>query len=82
MEAGFPSAMCPPNAHYERCACPASCQSPKPACGLLCKPGCVCNSGFLFHDSRCINASSCDCFYNENYYKVRPEAVQFPRGGL
>uniref|UniRef100_A0A8C2RZI8 Zonadhesin n=1 Tax=Capra hircus TaxID=9925 RepID=A0A8C2RZI8_CAPHI len=71
--AGFPSAMCPPNAHYERCACPASCQSPKPACGLLCKPGCVCNSGFLFHDSRCINASSCDCFYNENYYKTGTE---------
>ncbi|XP_044792351.1 zonadhesin [Bubalus bubalis] len=66
-------AMCPPNAHYERCACPASCQSPKPTCGLLCKPGCVCNSGFLFHDSRCINASSCNCFYNENYYKSGTE---------
>ncbi|XP_068823658.1 LOW QUALITY PROTEIN: zonadhesin [Capricornis sumatraensis] len=66
-------AMCPPNAHYEHCACPASCQSPKPTCGLLCKPGCVCNSGFLFHDSRCINASSCDCFYNENYYKTGTE---------
>ncbi|ELR45219.1 Zonadhesin [Bos mutus] len=66
-------ATCPPNAHYERCACPASCQSPKPTCGLLCKPGCVCNSGFLFHDSRCINASSCNCFYNENYYKSGTE---------
>ncbi|KAM9725148.1 zonadhesin [Dama dama] len=66
-------AMCPPNAHYERCACPASCQSPKPTCGLLCKPGCVCNSGFLFNDSRCINASSCNCFYNENYYKSGTE---------
>uniref|UniRef100_A0A8C6DGL5 Zonadhesin n=1 Tax=Moschus moschiferus TaxID=68415 RepID=A0A8C6DGL5_MOSMO len=62
-------AMCPPNAHYERCACPASCRSPKPTCGLPCNPGCVCNSGFLFHDSRCINASSCNCFYNENYYE-------------
>uniref|UniRef100_A0AAA9TEG3 Zonadhesin n=1 Tax=Bos taurus TaxID=9913 RepID=A0AAA9TEG3_BOVIN len=71
--AGFPSATCPPNAHYERCACPESCQSPKPTCGLLCKPGCVCNSGFLFHDSRCINASSCNCFYNENYYKSGTE---------
>ncbi|XP_040118080.1 zonadhesin [Oryx dammah] len=66
-------ATCPPNAHYERCACPVSCQSPKPTCGLLCKPGCVCNSGFLFHDSRCINASSCNCFYNENYYKTGTE---------
>nr|XP_020731609.1 zonadhesin isoform X1 [Odocoileus virginianus texanus]XP_020731619.1 zonadhesin isoform X1 [Odocoileus virginianus texanus] len=66
-------AMCPPNAHYERCACPASCQSPKPTCGLSCKPGCVCNSGFLFNNSRCINASSCKCFYNENYYKSGTE---------
>ncbi|XP_059753041.1 zonadhesin [Balaenoptera ricei] len=60
---------CPPNAHYEHCACPASCQSPTPNCGLLCKPGCVCDPGFLFSDSRCINASSCNCFYNDNYYK-------------
>ncbi|XP_026981820.1 zonadhesin isoform X11 [Sagmatias obliquidens] len=60
---------CPPNAHYERCACPASCQSPAPSCGLLCKSGCVCDPGFLFSDSRCINASSCNCSYNDNYYK-------------
>nr|XP_030701716.1 zonadhesin isoform X2 [Globicephala melas] len=62
-------ASCPPNAHYERCACPASCQSPAPSCGLLCKSGCVCDPGFLFSDSRCINASSCNCSYNDNYYK-------------
>nr|XP_059889150.1 zonadhesin [Delphinus delphis] len=62
-------ASCPPNAHYERCACAASCQSPAPSCGLLCKSGCVCDPGFLFSDSRCINASSCNCSYNDNYYK-------------
>ncbi|KAM8777540.1 LOW QUALITY PROTEIN: zonadhesin [Rhynchonycteris naso] len=66
-------ASCPPNAHYEPCACPASCHSPKPKCELLCKPGCVCNSGFLFSDSHCINASSCNCFYNNNYYKPGAE---------
>ncbi|KAM5260569.1 LOW QUALITY PROTEIN: zonadhesin [Hipposideros larvatus] len=66
-------ASCPPNAHYEPCACLASCQNPKPNCKLLCKPGCVCNSGFLFNDSHCINASSCNCFYNNNYYKPGAE---------
>nr|XP_025720382.1 zonadhesin [Callorhinus ursinus] len=66
-------ARCPPNAHYEPCACPASCERPKPNCGPPCKPGCVCNSGFLFHESRCIHPSSCNCFYNNNYYKPGAE---------
>ncbi|XP_036165886.1 zonadhesin [Myotis myotis] len=66
-------ASCPPNAHHEPCACPASCQNPKPNCELVCKPGCVCNPGFLFSDSHCINASSCNCFYNNNYYKPGAE---------
>ncbi|XP_022356101.1 zonadhesin [Enhydra lutris kenyoni] len=70
---GHTPARCPPNAHYEPCACPASCERPKPNCGPLCKPGCVCSSGFLFHESRCINASSCNCFYNNNYYKPGAE---------
>ncbi|XP_058425092.1 zonadhesin [Diceros bicornis minor] len=62
-------ASCPPTAHYEPCACPASCESPKPTCELVCQPGCVCNPGFLFNDSRCVDASSCNCVYNNNYYK-------------
>ncbi|XP_027965808.1 zonadhesin [Eumetopias jubatus] len=66
-------ARCPPNAHYEPCACPASCERPKPNCGPPCNPGCVCNSGFLFHESRCIHPSSCNCFYNNNYYKPGAE---------
>uniref|UniRef100_A0A673V7D9 Zonadhesin n=1 Tax=Suricata suricatta TaxID=37032 RepID=A0A673V7D9_SURSU len=66
-------AWCPPNAHHERCACPASCERPKPTCGLPCKPGCVCNSGFLFRGSHCISAASCNCFYNNNYYEPGAE---------
>ncbi|CAK6444538.1 unnamed protein product [Pipistrellus nathusii] len=66
-------ASCPPNAHHEICACPASCQNPKPNCELFCKPGCVCNPGFLLSDSHCINASSCNCFYNNNQYKPGAE---------
>ncbi|XP_046945500.1 zonadhesin [Lynx rufus] len=70
---GRTPARCPPNAHYERCTCPASCERPKPNCGPPCEPGCVCNSGFLFRGSLCINASSCNCFYNNNYYKPGAE---------
>uniref|UniRef100_A0A8I3MJB0 Zonadhesin n=1 Tax=Canis lupus familiaris TaxID=9615 RepID=A0A8I3MJB0_CANLF len=69
-------AKCPPNAHYNPCACPASCERPKPSCGPLCKPGCVCNFGFLFRESNCIRASSCNCFYNNKSYKVRPPGCQ------
>nr|XP_020137270.1 zonadhesin isoform X3 [Microcebus murinus] len=64
---------CPLNAHYESCACPASCKNPRPSCGLLCQAGCVCNPGFLFSDNGCINASSCDCFYNNYNYKTGAE---------
>ncbi|KAL4669607.1 hypothetical protein H8959_008161 [Pygathrix nigripes] len=69
---------CPPNAHYESCACPASCKSPRPSCGPLCRGGCVCNLGFLFSDNHCIQASSCNCFYNNNYYEVSPSGCCGP----
>ncbi|XP_033048019.1 zonadhesin [Trachypithecus francoisi] len=64
---------CPPNAHYESCACPASCKSPRPSCGPLCRGGCVCNLGFLFSDNHCIQPSSCNCFYNNSYYEPGAE---------
>uniref|UniRef100_A0A2I3T1P4 Zonadhesin n=1 Tax=Pan troglodytes TaxID=9598 RepID=A0A2I3T1P4_PANTR len=64
---------CPPNARYESCACPASCKSPRPSCGPLCRGGCVCNPGFLFSDNHCIQASSCNCFYNNDYYEPGAE---------
>ncbi|KAM6156401.1 zonadhesin [Erethizon dorsatum] len=60
---------CPPNAHYEPCACPVSCENPKPSCGPFCQPGCVCNPGFLLSASQCINASSCNCIYGDKSYK-------------
>ncbi|XP_055148606.1 zonadhesin [Symphalangus syndactylus] len=64
---------CSPNARYESCACPASCKSPRPSCGPLCRGGCVCNPGFLFSDNHCIQASSCNCCYNNNYYEPGAE---------
>nr|XP_044998774.1 LOW QUALITY PROTEIN: zonadhesin [Jaculus jaculus] len=60
---------CPSNAHHESCACRATCENPNPSCVPPCKPGCVCNPGFLFSGERCINASSCGCFYSKSYYK-------------
>nr|XP_048289896.1 zonadhesin isoform X4 [Myodes glareolus] len=64
---------CPPNAHLESCACLASCENPKPSCQTPCHPGCVCNPGFLFSSYQCINASSCNCFYSNKYYKPGEE---------
>nr|XP_023420897.1 LOW QUALITY PROTEIN: zonadhesin [Cavia porcellus] len=63
------TANCPPNAHYESCACPVSCENPKPRCMLPCHPGCVCNRGFLLSARRCIKASSCNCIYGNKRYK-------------
>ncbi|XP_076416960.1 zonadhesin isoform X2 [Peromyscus maniculatus bairdii] len=64
---------CPANAHFELCACPASCESPKPNCQSPCSPGCVCNPGFLFSNNQCINESACNCFYNNKYYQPGEE---------
>ncbi|XP_052610950.1 LOW QUALITY PROTEIN: zonadhesin [Peromyscus californicus insignis] len=64
---------CPANAHLELCACPASCESPKPSCQSPCSPGCVCNPGFLFSNNQCINESACNCFYNNKYYQPGEE---------
>ncbi|NP_001100604.2 zonadhesin precursor [Rattus norvegicus] len=64
---------CPPNAHFELCACPASCENPKPSCQYPCIPGCICNPGFLFSNNQCINESSCNCPYDHKYYKPGEE---------
>ncbi|KAM4820738.1 zonadhesin [Thomomys bottae] len=60
---------CPPNAHYDFCMCPASCENPRPTCKLPCSPGCVCNQGFLLSQNNCISALSCHCFYGNRYYQ-------------
>ncbi|KAL1768316.1 zonadhesin [Sigmodon hispidus] len=65
--------ICPVNAHFEWCACPASCESPKPNCQPPCSPGCVCNPGYLFSNNQCINESFCNCFYSNKYYKPGEE---------
>ncbi|XP_069845370.1 zonadhesin [Dipodomys merriami] len=64
---------CPPNAHYEPCMCPASCENPKPTCEPHCSPGCICNQGFLFSQNNCISALSCHCFYSNRYYQPGEE---------
>ncbi|XP_035317208.1 LOW QUALITY PROTEIN: zonadhesin isoform X1, partial [Cricetulus griseus] len=64
---------CPPYAHFESCACLASCENPKPSCQSPCSPGCVCNPGFLFSNNQCINESFCNCFYSNKYYQPGEE---------
>lgn len=77
---GSLSVTCPPDAHYEHCACPASCESPRPSCEPLCSPGCVCNPGYLFSNDHCITAASCNCLYNNKYYNVSIQGALLPRG--
>ncbi|XP_049644132.1 zonadhesin [Suncus etruscus] len=67
---GFPQETCPLNAHFENCGCLASCTNSKPNCGNQCQRGCVCDSGYLFSNNSCIEAASCSCFHNNNYYKT------------
>ncbi|XP_040829636.1 zonadhesin [Ochotona curzoniae] len=67
------SVSCPLNTHYESCACLASCEHPQPSCQSPCQPGCVCDPGLVFSRNSCINASSCQCVYNNNEYKPGAE---------
>ncbi|XP_058536939.1 zonadhesin [Ochotona princeps] len=64
---------CPLNTHYESCACLASCEHPQPSCQSPCRPGCVCDPGLVFSRNSCINASSCQCVYNNNEYEPGAE---------
>ncbi|XP_037670984.1 zonadhesin [Choloepus didactylus] len=68
-----PPVNCPPKSHYESCACHVSCQNPRPSCKAPCKPGCVCDVGFLLNGYVCIKASLCSCYYNTTFYKSGEE---------
>ncbi|XP_076996936.1 zonadhesin isoform X2 [Tamandua tetradactyla] len=68
-----PPVSCPPQSHYESCACHATCQHPKPHCEIPCRPSCVCNPGFLLSGYNCIKASDCSCHYNNTFYKPGEE---------
>ncbi|XP_069463306.1 IgGFc-binding protein-like [Ambystoma mexicanum] len=65
------SPVCPPNSHYNACApaCPPRCDAPQINCTLPCKPGCVCDTGFLLEGEKCVPEAKCGCFYNSSYYE-------------
>ncbi|OCT71161.1 hypothetical protein XELAEV_18038067mg [Xenopus laevis] len=44
---------------YSACSghCPPSCEA-KP-CTLICRPGCICKEGYLWHNGTCIPESQC-----------------------
>ncbi|CAM9326592.1 unnamed protein product [Bubo scandiacus] len=68
---------CPANSHYEPCAaaCPATCVDPMaPAtCNLPCVEGCVCDSGYLLYNDRCVPSQQCGCWHNGQHYPVGSE---------
>ncbi|XP_075462300.1 zonadhesin-like [Ascaphus truei] len=58
---------CPPHMHFKSCAssCPLTCdnyQSPPLICTLGCKPGCVCDAGYILlltGSSSCVEKNQC-----------------------
>ncbi|XP_009873887.1 PREDICTED: zonadhesin-like, partial [Apaloderma vittatum] len=68
---------CPANSHYESCAaaCPASCADPMApvTCSLPCVEGCVCDSGYLLYNDRCVPSQHCGCWHNGQHYPVGSE---------
>ncbi|KAM6304983.1 IgGFc-binding protein [Aegotheles albertisi] len=68
---------CPANSHYEPCAaaCPATCVDPMaPAtCNQPCVEGCVCDSGYLLYNDRCVPSQQCGCWHNGQHYPVGSE---------
>uniref|UniRef100_A0A8C4V4D9 VWFD domain-containing protein n=1 Tax=Falco tinnunculus TaxID=100819 RepID=A0A8C4V4D9_FALTI len=75
--ATFCPVTCPANSHYEPCAaaCPATCVDPMaPAtCSLPCVEGCVCDSGYLLYNDRCVPSQQCGCWHNGQHYPVGSE---------
>ncbi|KAK1168366.1 hypothetical protein AOXY_G9115, partial [Acipenser oxyrinchus oxyrinchus] len=73
----FCSIPCGPNSHYEPCstACPASCVNPNApsTCNLPCVEDCVCDSGYLLHNDRCVSSVQCGCWHDGKHYPVGSE---------
>ncbi|NXA98915.1 FCGBP protein, partial [Melanocharis versteri] len=65
------------NSHYEPCAaaCPATCVDPTApvTCSLPCVEGCVCDSGYLLYNDRCVPSQQCGCWHNGQHYPVGSE---------
>ncbi|XP_010571424.1 PREDICTED: zonadhesin-like, partial [Haliaeetus leucocephalus] len=68
---------CSANSHYEPCAaaCPATCVDPIAPynCSLPCVEGCVCDSGYLLYNDRCVPSQQCGCWHNGQHYPVGSE---------
>ncbi|KAM6389156.1 IgGFc-binding protein-like [Pluvialis apricaria] len=75
--ATFCPVTCPANSHYEPCAaaCPATCVNPMApvSCSLPCVEGCVCDSGYLLYNDRCVPSQQCGCWHNGQHYPVGSE---------
>ncbi|KAK2864570.1 hypothetical protein Q7C36_003724 [Tachysurus vachellii] len=63
-----PTPTCPPNSHFESCACPATCENPTPsaACKANCVEACTCDDGYLWSGNKCVPKNQCGCVYKSD----------------
>uniref|UniRef100_A0A4W3IUG6 VWFD domain-containing protein n=1 Tax=Callorhinchus milii TaxID=7868 RepID=A0A4W3IUG6_CALMI len=65
--------------HYEQCgsACPATCVNPHApsTCPLPCVEGCVCNSGYLLYNDRCVPNRQCGCWEGGTHHPVGSDKI-------
>ncbi|XP_025067507.1 zonadhesin-like [Alligator sinensis] len=75
--ATFCPIQCPANSHYEPCttACPQTCARPTApsTCSLPCVEGCVCDSGYLLYNDRCVPSGQCGCWHEDRHYPIGSE---------
>uniref|UniRef100_UPI00398F2A05 IgGFc-binding protein-like isoform X1 n=2 Tax=Pristiophorus japonicus TaxID=55135 RepID=UPI00398F2A05 len=68
---------CGVNSHYEQCgtACPATCVNPNApsSCSRPCVEGCVCDSGYVLYNHRCVPRNQCGCWSEGKHYPVGSE---------
>ncbi|XP_059507175.1 IgGFc-binding protein-like [Stegostoma tigrinum] len=65
---------CGLNSHYEQCgsACPATCVNPNApsSCSEPCVEGCLCDSGYVLYNDRCVRRDECGCWSEGKHYPV------------
>ncbi|CAH2318245.1 c-binding -like [Pelobates cultripes] len=70
----FCSMSCPKNSHYDVCArtCDMTCYgiTAPSFCSDACYEGCVCDDGYQFDGSHCVEMDTCGCVYNGRYLKL------------
>lgn len=75
--------VCGPNSHYSPAmspACQKTCMNPNmddSLCSLNKMEGCVCDSGYVLSDKKCVPISECGCRDGLEYFPVSTHAHKF-----